>query len=31
MDGDTVKFDVVLNQIPVVSDDGIIRFPDAWY
>jgi len=29
MDGDAVKFDVVLNQIPVVSDDGIIRFPDA--
>jgi ATP-dependent Clp protease ATP-binding subunit ClpA len=29
MDGDAVKFDVVLNQVPVVSDDGIIRFPDA--
>jgi ATP-dependent Clp protease ATP-binding subunit ClpA len=31
MDGDAVKFDVVQNQVtvPVVSDDGIIRFPDA--
>jgi ATP-dependent Clp protease ATP-binding subunit ClpA len=29
MENDTVVFDVVLNQVPVVSDDGIIRFPDA--
>jgi hypothetical protein len=29
MDGDVVKFDVVQNQVAVVSDDGIIRFPDA--
>jgi len=28
MDGDAVKFDVVQNQVAVVSDDGIIRFPD---
>ena len=27
-DGETVKFDVVQTQVPVVSDDGIIRFPD---
>lgn len=29
MENDAVVFDVVLNQVPVVSDDGIIRFPDA--
>jgi len=29
MNGDAVEFDVVQNQVPVLSDDGIIRFPDA--
>ena len=29
MENDAVVFDVVLNQVPIVSDDGIIRFPDV--
>ncbi len=29
LDGDTLVFDSVPNQAPVVSDDGIIRFPNA--
>jgi hypothetical protein len=27
---DKVSFDVTLNAVPVVADDGIIRFPDVW-
>jgi hypothetical protein len=27
MSGDDVTFDVVAHEIPVVGDDGIIRFP----
>jgi ATP-dependent Clp protease ATP-binding subunit ClpA len=27
--GDDVVFDVVAHEIPVVDDDGIIRFPGA--
>jgi hypothetical protein len=27
MNGDDVVFDAVAHEIPVVGDDGIIRFP----
>jgi hypothetical protein len=26
-----VHFESVAQIIPVVDDDGIIRFPDVWY
>ena len=29
MSGEDVVFDVVAHEIPVVDDDGIIRFPGA--
>jgi hypothetical protein len=28
---DQVHFESVAQIIPVVDDDGIIRFPDVWY
>jgi hypothetical protein len=30
MQDDAVHFESVAQIIPVVDDDGIIRFPDVW-